>query len=62
MRKFKFIKNALKIILPAPVDKVTQEYVNIVKEGDLPEGLPSTLKPSKHKIIGSNCMGNTHIK
>jgi hypothetical protein len=59
MRKCTFIINTLKKFLPHPLDKVTKEYVNTVKESNLP-GLPSTL--SNQKIIGSNCMGNTHMK
>lgn len=62
MYKFTFIKNILRKMLPNPVDKIDQEYVNTVKECDLPKGLPKTLKPSNQKIVGRNCMGNTNMK
>lgn len=59
MYKFTFIKNILNRILPQPENKIVQEYVNTVKECDLPKELP---KKHNEKIIGRNCMGNSHMK
>ena len=47
-------------MLPHHVDKIAKEYSNTVKESNLTKGtLPDT---NNQKIIGINCMGNTHMK